>query len=153
MCVSSIEHGQIAPEEQFSSDGLCSFVVGSSKILEHFFKGVFEHILHVLVEIDAWIHVQVVVGAGWGVWVEAVAVRDSLGIADGIIGVGGGLRDLGSGGMVLSRRRDIGTSVLYCEWVVRLLLHRMTCASLDVGKLFTCEENAVLASAAVICSS
>ena len=119
VCVSSIEHRQIAPKEQFSSDGLCCFVVGSSKVLEHFFKGVFEHVLHILVEVDTGIHVQVVVGAGWGVWVEAVAEGNRVGIADGIIGVG--LRDPRSGGAVLSRRRNIVTGVLHYGRMVRSL--------------------------------
>lgn len=153
VCVGPIEHGQIAPKEQFSSNGLGGFIIALLEVAEHFFVGVLECILHVLIEVDTWIHVQVVVGAGWSVRVETVAEGDSLGIADGIIGVGGALRDLRSGGAVLSRRRDIGTSVLYFERMVRLLLNRITCASLDVEKLFTCEEDAVFASAAVICSS
>jgi len=153
VCVGSIEHGQIAPKEQFSSDGLGGFIISLPEVAEHFFKRIFECIFHVLVEVDAWIHVQVVVGAGWGVWVKAVAERDSLGIADWIIGVGGDLRDMRSGGAVLSRRRNICISVLYCERIVRLLLNRMTCASLNVQKFFTCEEDAVLASAAVSFSS
>jgi hypothetical protein len=65
-----------------------------------------------LVEIDARVRIQMVVSAGWGIGVEAIAKREGVWVADGIIGVAVGLRDRRSRGAVFSLRNGLFFSVL-----------------------------------------
>jgi hypothetical protein len=65
-----------------------------------------------LVEIDARVRIQMVVSAGWGIGVEAIAKREGVWVADGIIGVAMGLRDRGSRRAVFSLGNGLFSSVL-----------------------------------------
>jgi hypothetical protein len=82
------------------------------EVVNHFFEGVFEHVLQILVEIDARVRIQMVVSAGWDIGVEAVAKGERVWVADGIIGVAIGLRDRRSRGAVFSLRNRLFSSVL-----------------------------------------
>jgi hypothetical protein len=130
--VGAVQKRQIAPLQQFGGDGLGGFIVGLLEVVEHFFEGVFEHVLQVLVEINARVRIQMVVSAGWGIGVEAIAKREGVWVADGIIGVAIGLRDRRSGGAVLSWRNCLFTSILGRNMLVRILDNRCSCVFLNV---------------------
>jgi hypothetical protein len=127
--VGAVQNRQIAPLQQLGSDGLGDFIVGLLEVVEHFFEGGFEHVLQVLVEIDARVRIQMVVSAGWGIGVEAVAKRERIWVADGIIGVAIGLRDRRSRGAVLGWRNGLFTSILGRNMLVRILDNRFSCVS------------------------
>jgi hypothetical protein len=89
------------------------------EVVEHVSDGYFEHVIHVLIEVDARKCGQVAVGTRFGVEIEAVAKREGVWVADGIIWVF--VTCLRGGGVAMGRGSGIVTSILGNDRITRSL--------------------------------
>jgi hypothetical protein len=80
------------------------------EVVEHVFDGDLEHIVHVLIEVYARECGQEVVDTRFGVEIEAVAKREGVWVADGIIRVF--VTRSRGGGVAMGRGSGVVTSIL-----------------------------------------
>ena len=109
----------MSPVEQYGSHTFGSCILALLEVVEHNLGKGFEHIFQILIGIDAGVSGQVVVGVRSAAGIQAIAKREGVRVADGIIWVF--VTCLRCGGAVMGGRSRITNSILGNDRIIRLL--------------------------------